>query len=120
MSVPASNEDPYSIPRETEKLFREGLLRNPLISKNLPPDIEKYSKSIKFEGSDSPSIPINWRFAEGLSALKALEGTIVNLLLKQKYGLEPQEIVINTCGPLPPRQGILANGAAKEIMPSCS
>ena len=92
---------PYSIPQETAKLFREGVLRNPLISKHLPSETEECSKLIKFEGSDDPSIPINWRFAESISALKALEGAIVNVLLKRKYGLGPQEIVINTWGPLP-------------------
>ena len=95
----AHSEAPYRVPQETDKLFREGVLRNPLISRELPPETEEYSRLIRFEGSDDPSIPVNWRFAESVSALKALEGAIVNVLLKRKYGLEPQEIVINTCGP---------------------
>jgi len=94
----AQSEAPYRIPYEAEKLFREGVLQNSLISKELPPEIEECSKLIRFEGSDDPSIPVNWRLAESVSALKALEGAIANVLLKRKYGLEPQEIVINTCG----------------------
>jgi hypothetical protein len=94
----AQREAPYRIPHEAQKLFREGVLRNSLVSKLLPPETEECSKLIRFEGSDGPSIPVNWRFAESVSALKALEGAIINVLLKRKYGLEPQEIVINTCG----------------------
>jgi hypothetical protein len=41
-------------------------------------------------------MPINWRFAESISALKGLEATILNVLLARKYGIEPQEVVINT------------------------
>jgi hypothetical protein len=86
----------YSIPRETRKIFENGILRNPLIASTLPKEIEECSKSIRFEGTDKPSIPINWRFAESISALKGLEAAMVNVLLKQKYGIEPQEAVINT------------------------
>lgn len=88
--------NPYSIPRETQKIFENGILQNPLIAPTLPKEIEECSKTIRFEGSDTPSIPINWRFAESISALKGLEAAMVNVLLKQKYGVEPQEAVINT------------------------
>ncbi|KAH4048462.1 hypothetical protein HBH49_159000 [Parastagonospora nodorum] len=90
------NDVPYSIPRETQKIFEEGILQNPLIASTLPKEIEECSKRIRFEGTDRPSIPINWRFAESVSALKGLEAAMVNVLLKQKYGVEPQEAVINT------------------------
>jgi hypothetical protein len=42
------------------------------------------------------SIPINWRLAEYISALKGLEAAMINVLLKRKYGLPPQEAVIDT------------------------
>ena len=86
----------YSVPKEARKLFDEGILQNPLISKGLPPDAQKYGAKVKFGGSNAPSIPINWRFAESISALKALEATMLNALIVRKYGVEPQEIVINT------------------------
>jgi hypothetical protein len=86
----------YSVPKEAEKLFREGIINNPLISKQLPAELDECSKTIKFVGTDKPSIPINWRFAESISSIKALEGATINLLLKKKYGLEPQEIIIDT------------------------
>lgn len=93
----ASKHSSYSIPQETKKIFRDGILNNPLIASTLPKDIEECARAINFEGTDNPSIPINWRFAESISALKGLEAALVNVLLKQKYNTEPQQAVINTC-----------------------
>lgn len=92
----AVGDDAYSIPAETHKVFWEGIMRNPLIANTLPPEAEASAHKIEFEGSNDPSIPINWRFAESISALKAFEGTMVNVLLQRKYGVKPQKIVINT------------------------
>jgi hypothetical protein len=86
----------YSIPNQTHKVFQDGILRNQLIASTLPEEIEECSRKIRFEGTEKPSIPINWRFAESISALKGLEAAMVNVLLKKKYGVEPQEAVINT------------------------
>ncbi|KAF2099225.1 CoA-transferase family III [Rhizodiscina lignyota] len=86
----------YSVPDEAKKLFFKGILQNPLISKDLPPETFQYAEKVHFEGTRKPSIPINWRFAESISALKALEATLINTLLKRKYGIEPQEAIINT------------------------
>jgi hypothetical protein len=86
----------YSVPQETERVFRDGILNNSLIGPNLPKEIDECAKTIHFEGTDSPSIPINWRFAESISALKGLEAAMVNVLLKRKYNVEPQKAVINT------------------------
>lgn len=86
----------YSIPNETEKIFRDGILKNPLVAPTLPEGIEKCAKVVRFDGTDKPSLPINWRFAESISSLKGLEAAMVNVLLKKKYNVEPQEAVINT------------------------
>jgi hypothetical protein len=86
----------YSIPFQSRKLFDGGIIQNPSISKNLPAEAQKFSAKVRFVGSDSPSIPINWQFAESISALKGLEATILNVLLASKYGIEPQDVVINT------------------------
>ncbi|CAN9373089.1 unnamed protein product [Alternaria alternata] len=53
-------------------------------------------RKVQFKGTSKPSIPINWRFAESISALKGLEAAMINVLLKRKYGLEPQEAIIDT------------------------
>jgi len=88
--------DSYSVPNEASKVFKSGILQNPLIASNLPKDFESYAQKIYFQGSAFPSIPINWRFAESISALKGLEALFVNALLVKKYNLEPQEVVIDT------------------------
>ncbi|KLJ05326.1 hypothetical protein EMPG_11198 [Blastomyces silverae] len=86
----------YSVPQEARKVFLEDVLQNENILRELPPNIQEYGSKIHFEGADEPMIPINWRFAESVSALKALEGTLLNVLLERKYGVEPQDITINT------------------------
>lgn len=96
--VDSSSQDAaaYSIPRETEKVFRKGILDNPLIAQSLPEGIGECAQKVEFVGTDRPSIPINWRFAESIASLKGLEAAMINALLKRKYGVEPQKAVINT------------------------
>jgi hypothetical protein len=86
----------YSIPEQTDLLFRSGILDNPLVEKHLPAGAKDASRTVTFEGSDDPSLPVNWRFAESISALKAYEATVLNVLLKQKYGVGPVQVKINT------------------------
>jgi len=86
----------YSVPDATYQVFRDGLLKNPLVARTLPKEIEECASKVRFVGSDRPSIPINWRFAESIASLKGLEAAMINVLLKRKYGVEHQEAVINT------------------------
>ncbi|KAM0320760.1 hypothetical protein ACHAO8_000051 [Botrytis cinerea] len=86
----------YSVPEESKKVFQRGILENPTIIPNLPRDFQDHAKKIKFEGEDAPTLPINWRFAESISSIKALEATVLLSLLKKKYGVEPKEVIINT------------------------
>lgn len=85
----------YSIPDEARDLFRRGILDNPLMT-NLPSDLQDLGKLVHFEGNATPSIPINWRLAESISSLKAFEATLVNAILKRKYGVDPVNVTINT------------------------
>ncbi|KMO99979.1 CAIB/BAIF family protein enzyme [Coccidioides immitis RMSCC 2394] len=64
----------YSVPQQASKVFREGILGSPRTSQHLIDDLEKYD-TVVFEGSQDPIVPVNWRFAESVSALKALEAT---------------------------------------------
>ncbi|KAF1926295.1 CAIB/BAIF family enzyme [Didymella exigua CBS 183.55] len=86
----------YSIPDETQKVFNDGILNNPLVASTLPDGIAEAAAKVRFEGTHKPSIPINWRFAESISALKGLEAAMINVLLSRKYGVSAQEAVINT------------------------
>jgi hypothetical protein len=94
--TPNGDSKNYSVPRETQHIFNNGILDNPLIAPTLPKEITECAERVQFKGTDEPSIPINWRFAESISALKGLEAAMINVLLKRKYGLEPQEAVIDT------------------------
>lgn len=85
----------YSVPREAEALFQQGILENPLMQ-YLPASLKELSRFVRFEGNALPSIPVNWRWAESISALKALEATMLNYLLILKYKISPVEVTINT------------------------
>ncbi|KAF5332065.1 hypothetical protein D9758_016258 [Tetrapyrgos nigripes] len=91
----------YSVPHESAKLLEHGIIHNPLHhglkgSEPLPAEISETLPYVKYEGSDLPLIPINWRFAESLASLKGFQACMLNVLLKRKYGMDYQEIVINT------------------------
>ena len=98
-SIPATDEatlPAYSVPEETRRVFENGILKNPLIQPYLPKDAAQLAKAIRFEGSGFPTIPINWRFAESVAALKAYEALVVNALVKEKYAKSVGEVVIDT------------------------
>jgi hypothetical protein len=86
----------YSIPAESKKLLIEGLLENPKIAKDIPAEAKDFAKRIRFKGTDLPSIPINWRFAESAASLKAFEACIVAALVKRKYDVEVTGAEIDT------------------------
>lgn len=85
----------YSVPQEAEAVFQQGILENPLMQ-YLPASLKELSRLVRFEGNALPSIPVNWRWAESISALKALEATMLNYLLTHKYKISPVEVTINT------------------------
>lgn len=85
----------YSVPNEARRVFEEGILQNPLMT-SLPQELKSLSNHVRFEGSSQPIIPINWRFAESVSAIKAFEATMLNYLLTKKYKIDPIDAVINT------------------------
>ncbi|KAJ3532986.1 hypothetical protein NM208_g8185 [Fusarium decemcellulare] len=87
---------PYSVLDEASKVFHNGILNNPQTRQHLLPAIAKYAEGIRFEGSQSPQLPVNWRFTESLASLKALEAAYVNAILDKAYGKTPQKVVINT------------------------
>lgn len=101
-STPTPKSASYSIPIETQSLFWNGIVKNDLINTELSKcfhddaELQECASKVKFQGSATPCIPINWRFAESVSALKGLEGMMVNLLLKRKYGdVGVQDVVVD-------------------------
>ena len=97
-SIKHSDLDPvggYSIPDESRRCLLDGIL-NHVGHRQLPVECAEYLDLIKFVGNNNPKMPINWRLAESVAALKGFEAIMLGLLLKKKYGLPPQEITINT------------------------
>ena len=92
----------YSVPKEAQKVFYEGIFSNDLITKDLPAEVRKPARKVQFTGTDRPTIPINWRFAESAAALKALEASVIGALLKRKYGVDAPVVEINTSATLAP------------------
>ncbi|KAK0498769.1 CoA-transferase family III domain-containing protein [Armillaria luteobubalina] len=84
----------YSVPLQTAELLNIGILNNHL--HDLPVDIKEAASLVEYVGSDEPCMPINWRFAESIASIKGLEGAMLNVLLKRKYGIPYQKIVIDT------------------------
>ena len=85
----------YSVQEETSRIFQNEILNNALIP-SLPPEIGEAGKLVQFTGNDRPSIPINWRFAESVSSMKAFEASMLNVLRARKYGSNFAEVKINT------------------------
>ncbi|KAH7268179.1 CoA-transferase family III domain-containing protein [Fusarium solani] len=86
----------YSVPKSAAGVYKHGILENPLISKDLPLEVRNGVGSINFTGSDDPSLPVNWRFTEAVSSLKALEAALVDVILQRRHGIQPHQITINT------------------------
>jgi hypothetical protein len=84
----------YSVPEASNQVLINGILNSPKVK--APEYVKALASKAHFKGSDSPSIPINWRFAESISALKAYEGLSVAALISQKYKIEAPEVTINT------------------------
>lgn len=85
----------YSVPIETQKILRDQILNHPG-HKDLPVQFHDYFRFVKYVGQDKPRMAINWRLAESGAALKGFEAIAINHLLVEKYGIEPQEVIIDT------------------------
>lgn len=79
--------DTYSVPKEAAEVLHAGILQNPLLSGNIPVNAAQLAQHVQFSGNAKPGIPVNWRFAESISALKGLEAIWLNALLEAKYKL---------------------------------
>lgn len=94
MEASGQRSKDYSIQDESYRLLSSALLDHPLYSRNLPRRAKEFASRIRFTGSQLPCIPVNWRFAESVATLKALEGMFTNTPLVGKYNVEPEAIEI--------------------------
>ena len=88
-------ERSYSVPSEAKTLLEKEILKNNLIP-TLPSEIHEAAKHVHFTGNSAPSIPIPWRFAESVAALKAFEACMLNVLRSKKYGVSFEDVTIDT------------------------
>ncbi|CAA7257389.1 unnamed protein product [Cyclocybe aegerita] len=101
LRIPVSSLNPpfrmaqYSVPLEAHDLFWRGLINNPLHA-SAPKEMREAAEHVKLDGSPSPTLPIVWRFAESISAIKAFQASMLNVFLQKKYGVDYQDIRINT------------------------
>ena len=86
----------YSVPEETSRVFQDVILSDKRILKDLPDEIIEAANKVHFTGSPDPSLPVNWRFAEAVASAKGLEAALVNVLLKRKYNMQLQDVMIDT------------------------
>ncbi|OQV06792.1 hypothetical protein CLAIMM_11316 isoform 2 [Cladophialophora immunda] len=86
----------YNVQEETLKVFETEILNNPRIRRFLPEECFNAAFPVTLKGSDVPSVPINWRQAESVSALKMLEAMLINVLVHRKYNLPIQAVTIDT------------------------
>ena len=85
----------YSVPKEARRLLDEQLLNNKLLPQ-LPSEIHDAAKHVRFSGNEAASIPVNWRFAESVSALKGFEAAMLNVLRAKKYNVGFDDVSIDT------------------------
>lgn len=85
----------YSIPAESRRILLDKIL-NHQSHKDLPTEVTELAQLVTYEGTDLPSLSINWKFAESIAALKGLEAILTNVLLMRKYNVVPQKVIINT------------------------
>ncbi|KAF3911733.1 hypothetical protein AA313_de0205210 [Arthrobotrys entomopaga] len=91
----STSAEAYSVPQEAWEVLQKGILENPLLG-NIPAELKSFTKNLHFEGNSKPSIPVNWRFAESITALKGFEALMLNLLITRKYNTQPVDVTINT------------------------
>ncbi|KAI9307182.1 putative L-carnitine dehydratase [Cunninghamella echinulata] len=85
----------FNLQEECTKLFHSSIINNDKVK--YTSDLKQLaSTKLRFEGTQKPGIPINWRYAESISVLKAFEGLSLLDLVEKKYNTTIDHITINT------------------------
>lgn len=87
--------DNYSVQEESRRIFHECLLNNKQLS--LPSAFTEAAKKVSFVGPDpKPFINTPCKMTESVSALSALVATAASAIAADRYGIDYQDIEINT------------------------
>ena len=82
----------YSVPDEARLLFERLISDEALF---IPSELVALASKTTITGTPEPSFPVIWRFSESIAALKALEGTFLNLLTCEKLDTAPLDVRVN-------------------------
>lgn len=87
--------DNYSVQDEAKRFLHERLLDD--ASLELPQSFKEAAKKIKFVGDDpKPFVPTPCKITESASALTALVAAAASAVATDRYGIDYQEIDVNT------------------------
>jgi hypothetical protein len=84
----------YSIQAEAARVLEEHLLNNKAL--DIPASFREAAKKVKFVGDSNPFIPTPLKITESSCALNALVGVIASAVSKDRYGIDHQEITVDT------------------------
>ncbi|KAL4899464.1 hypothetical protein BDW74DRAFT_189075 [Aspergillus multicolor] len=84
----------YSVQAEAARVLEEHLLNNAAIG--VSDSFKEAAKKVKFVGDSSPFIPTPLKITESSSALNAYVAAIASAISKNRYGIDYQDIVVNT------------------------
>ncbi|KAH6906120.1 CAIB/BAIF family enzyme [Coprinopsis sp. MPI-PUGE-AT-0042] len=91
-----TNPPTYSVPEEAKKLLWDGILHNPLHTGSPIEELQNAAHKVVFVGNSSVPVHINWRFPESIAAIKGFQAAMLNILLRRKYEIDYQNVVIDT------------------------
>lgn len=91
-----SKTNDYSVQKEAKTILFDRLINDSGLG--LSSEYAKAAKKVKFTSHDpDPFIPTPCKITESASALSALVATAASVVASDRYGLEPQDIEVNTC-----------------------
>ncbi|GAB7347766.1 hypothetical protein MBLNU459_g5312t1 [Dothideomycetes sp. NU459] len=90
-----SKVDDYSVQDESKAVFFDRLINDAKLA--LPSSFARAAEKVKFVGDDAkPFVPTPCKITESSSALSALVATAASVVAAERYGLEYQDITVNT------------------------
>ncbi|RDW83538.1 uncharacterized protein DSM5745_03864 [Aspergillus mulundensis] len=84
----------YCVQTEAARVLAERLLNGTAI--DVPDSFKEAAKRVRFIGDSAPFIPTPLRITESSSALNAYVAAIASAISKDRYGIDYQDITVNT------------------------
>jgi hypothetical protein len=84
----------YSVQAEAQRILQDHILADTRLA--LPSIVAEACKRITFVGDSKPFIPTPCKITESCAALSALVGSLASSVASLRYGIELQDVEINT------------------------